>query len=38
MRQVALYLEMFVLMNDDPDHTWMLTFLHHGVNIEAAGG
>ena len=30
--------EMFVLMNDDPDHARMRKFLHHGFNIEAVRG
>lgn len=38
VRKVAPYLEMFVLMNDDPDHARMRKFLHHGFNIEAVRG
>jgi cytochrome P450 len=35
LRRVAPYLEMFVLMNDEPDHTRIRMFLHLGFNAEA---
>lgn len=35
LREVAPYLEMFVLMNDHPDHTRLRKFLHRGFNAEA---
>lgn len=38
LREVAPYLEMFVLMNDRPDHTRLRKFLHRGFNAEAIRG
>jgi cytochrome P450 len=38
LRRVAPYLEMFVLMNDQPDHTRLRKFLHRGFNAEAVRG
>ena len=38
LREVAPYLEMFVLMNDRPDHTRLRKFLHRGFNVEAIRG
>ncbi len=35
LRKVALYLEKFVLMMDEPDHTRVRKFLHRGFNAEA---
>ena len=38
LRRVAPYLEMFVLMNDEPDHARLRKFLHRGFNAEAIRG
>lgn len=38
LRRVVPYLEMFVLMNDQPDHTRLRKFLHRGFNAEAVRG
>ena len=38
LRRVAPYLEMFVLMNDEPDHTRIRKFMHLGFNAEAVRG
>ncbi|QIN82320.1 cytochrome P450 [Rubrobacter tropicus] len=38
LRKVAPYLEMFVLMNDEPDHARLRKFLHRGFNAEAIRG
>jgi cytochrome P450 len=38
LRKVAPYLEMFVLMNDEPDHTRIRKFMHLGFNAEAVRG
>jgi cytochrome P450 len=35
LREVAPYLEMFLLMNDEPDHTRLRKFLHLGFNAAA---
>ncbi len=35
VRKVTPYLEMFVLMMDDPDHARVRKFLHLGFNLEA---
>lgn len=38
VRKVAPYLEMFVLMEDDPEHARVRKFLHLGFNIDAIHG
>jgi cytochrome P450 len=38
LRRVAPYLEMFVLMNDEPDHTRIRRFMHLGFNAEVVRG
>jgi len=38
LRKVAPYLEMFVLMTDEPDHSRMRSFLHRGFNAGAIHG
>lgn len=38
LRRVAPYLEEFVLMNDEPDHTRIRKFMHLGFNAEAVRG
>ena len=38
LKEVAPYLEMFVLMNDSPDHTRLRKFLHRGFNAGAIRG
>ncbi len=38
LRRVAPYLEKFVLMNDEPDHTRIRKFMHLGFNAEAVRG
>ncbi len=35
VKEIAPYLEMFLLFKDDPDHARMRKFLHAGFNLEA---
>ncbi len=37
LKKVVPYLEMFVLMNDEPDHTRIRKFLHLGFNAKVIG-
>ena len=38
LREIAPYLEKFVLMHDEPDHTRIRNFLHLGFNADAVRG